>query len=375
MSRILFTLGRLAARRPLVTIACWLVVSVAVVGASATFGTSLDDTFGVPGSDSDRAIQLLDRAGAQQSGLTAQVVLTPRDGGRTFAETDARAAAEDVRARLEALPNVLSASSPADSRSSDGSVAIVRVQYPPLDALDASDLTRLKEAVAQARSDAPGQTLQIEAGGDLFFAFEQPEGALGELAGIVGALIILLVAFGSLIAAGLPIVLALFGLALGVAALPLVTHFIDIPSWAPIMAAMVGLGVGIDYALLLVSRHREHLAQGVAMHESIGLSVATAGRSVVFAGGTVLVAILGLAVAGLPFVTAAGVAISIVVLVMAFVPSMLWKCRPSSSETELHRSRDDSPPPTAGTTGQTVPISRCCISGSTTTLISRHRRS
>ena len=342
MSRILFTLGRFAARRPLVTIASWLVVSVAVIGASATFGSALDDSFGVPGSDSDRAIQLLDRAGAEQSGLTAQVVMTPRDGGMTFDAATSLAAAEAVRTRLAALPNVLSASAPTDGRSPDGRVAIVRVQYPPMDALDASDLTRLKDAIAQARSAAPGQTLQIEAGGDLFFAFEQPEGALGELAGIVVALMILLVAFGSLIAAGLPIVLALFGLALGVAALPLVGHFVDIPSWAPIMAAMVGLGVGIDYALLLVSRHREHLAHGMATHESIGLSVATAGRSVVFAGGTVLVAILGLAVAGLPFVTGAGIAISIVVLVMVsasvtLLPALLGLAGPWIDRLSVHR--------------------------------------
>ena len=115
---------------------------------------------------------------------------------------------------------------------------------------------------------------------------------------------------------GLPILLALFGLALGLSAMPLIAHVIAIPSWAPLMAAMVGLGVGIDYALLLVTRHREHLAEGMTPVESVGLAVATAGRSVVFAGGTVLVAILGLAVAGIPFVTAAGVAISVVVLVM-----------------------------------------------------------
>ena len=316
MSRRLHWLGGLAARRPLTTIACWLLLAVAVIGASAAFGGELDDSFGVPGSDSDRAIALLDRGGDERAGLTAQVVLTPSSGTPFSESPAAREAAQQVRDRLSALPNVLSASRPAEGISGDGRVALVRLQYPVLAQLDAMDLERLKASLVAARAGEPGKSLQIEAGGELFFAFEEPESGVGELAGVAVAAVILLVAFGSLIAMGLPIILALFGLALGLSAMPLVTHVIAIPSWAPVMAAMVGLGVGIDYALLLVSRHREHLAQGMGVEESIALAVSTAGRSVVFAGGTVLVSILGLAVAGLPFVTAAGVAISIVVLLM-----------------------------------------------------------
>ena len=115
---------------------------------------------------------------------------------------------------------------------------------------------------------------------------------------------------------GLPIGTALFGLALGFSSLGLLNHLIDIPSWAPTMVSMVGIGVGIDYALFLVTRHREYLAQGMTIQESAGRAVATAGQAVIFAGGTVVIAILGLAVAGVPFVTAAGVATSLVVLIM-----------------------------------------------------------
>jgi RND superfamily putative drug exporter len=110
--------------------------------------------------------------------------------------------------------------------------------------------------------------------------------------------------------------MALFGLALGISSMSLITYLIDIPSWAPVVASMVGLGVGIDYALILVTRHREHLALGMTVAESVGRAVATAGQAVVFAGGTVVIAILGLAVAGVPFMTAGGVAISAVVLIM-----------------------------------------------------------
>ncbi len=316
MSRLLAALGRVAARRPLAAVAAWLVLAALVISSAAVFGHELDDGFTVPGTDSQRATELLEASGSATAGLTAQVVVTPRGDGTFRAGGPELAAAQDLRDDLAALPNVVAATDPAEAVSDDGRVAIVRLQYPVTAELEAADLDRLTEAVDAARAGTPGRELRIEAGGDLFFAFEEPEGGPGELAGVVVAAAILLVAFGSLVAMGLPILLALFGLALGVGAMPLVAHVIAVPAWAPTMAAMVGLGVGIDYALLLVTRHRENLAAGMSPVESVGVAVATAGRSVVFAGGTVLVAILGLAVAGIPFVTAAGVAISVVVLVM-----------------------------------------------------------
>ena len=348
MSRLLLHLGRFAARRPVVTIVGWIALAAIIIGSSAAFGGELDDRFGVAGSDSDRAMQVLARTGADASGLTAQVVLTPVAPDGNFAQADARRAANEVRTTLAALPNVLGVSTVADGLSENGRVALLRLQYPPLERVSAADLTRLKQTVASERAGTSGRALQIEAAGELFFAFETPEGALGEVVGVAVAAVILMVAFGSLIAMGLPIILALVGLGLGMSALPLVTHLIAIPSWAPMMAAMVGLGVGIDYALLMVSRHREHLAQGMSVDESIARTVATAGRSVVFAGGTVLVAILGLAVAGLQFITAAGVGISVVVLMMVsasvtLLPALLRLAGPWINRLSIHRrGRNDS---------------------------------
>ena len=129
-------------------------------------------------------------------------------------------------------------------------------------------------------------------------------------------MVILLVAFGSVVAMGLPIGTALLGLAVGAGSLSLVAYVVDIPAWATVIGSMVGLGVGIDYSLFVLTRFREHLAEGRSVEDAVGLSLATAGRSVVFAGGTVVVAILGLAVARIPFVTAGGIGISWVVLVM-----------------------------------------------------------
>ena len=354
MSRILAALGRFAARRPLAAVAAWLVVAALVISAAAAFGHELDDGFAVPGTDSQRATELLEASGSGTAGLTAQVVVTPRGDGTFLVGRQELAAARGLRDDLAALPHVVAATDPADAVSEDGRVAIVRLQYPVTAELDAADLDRLTDAVDTARAGTPGRDLRIEAGGDLFFAFEEPDSGLGEMAGVAAAAVILLVAFGSLVAMGLPILLALFGLALGVSAMPLVAHVIAVPSWAPMMAAMVGLGVGIDYALLLVTRHREHLAEGMAPEESVARAVATAGRSVVFAGGTVLVAILGLAVAGIPFVTAAGVAISVVVLVMVaaavtLLPALLALAGPRIVRLRIPTRRRRRPAAAAGT--------------------------
>ena len=327
MSRALYRMGRLSAKRPWMVIAAWLLMSVAVIGASGAFGQELEDSFEVPGLDSQNAIDLLSAAQSERAGLTAQVVVTPLEDGLTFFDSpESQAALAEVQSGAAALPNVLGTSDPAGalaagpelavqsgSISQDGRIALIRLQYPVIEDLSVEDLDNLKEYGIEAREGSP---LQIEMGGDLFFSFEEPETGVGEMIGLVAAVIILMLAFGSVIAMGLPIGLALFGLALGISAMPLISHLIAIPSWAPQMGSMIGLGVGIDYALFLVTRHREFLGRGYSIEESVGRAVATAGQAVIFAGGTVVIAILGLAVAGVPFMTAAGISTSVIVLIM-----------------------------------------------------------
>ncbi len=311
MSKSLFRLGRFAARRPWAVIGAWLLVSVAVVLASATVGRQMQDSFEVPGLDSQAAVDLLAAGGADRGGITAQVVATPTDEGVTFTHSSAaRHHLAAVRSALAALPHVLGTD---EAVSPDGRVALVRIQYPTVDALDAGDLDNLKRAVAASRTSSP---LRLEMGGELFFTFEESGGGKGELVGVIAAVIILLLAFGSLIAMGLPIGMALFGLALGVSSLSLINYLVDIPAWAPTMASMIALGVGIDYALFIVTRHREFLAHGLPVPEAAGRAVATAGQAVVFAGGTVVIAILGMAFAGIPFMTSAGIATAVIVLIM-----------------------------------------------------------
>jgi RND superfamily putative drug exporter len=311
MSGTLFRWGRFAASHAWSVIAAWIVAAILVVGASATMGETMEGSFVVPGLDSQAAVDLLQSTGSGGGGITAQVVATPLDYASTFTSSlPARSALDRVQAAVSDLPHVLGT---RKEISPDGSVAIIRVQYPTVDALTTADLDSLKAVVAEERTGSP---LQIEAGGDLFFTFEESQSGTGELIGIVAAMIILLVAFGSFIAMGLPIGIALFGLAVGVSSMALVTRIVDIPSWAPQMATMIALGVGIDYALFLVTRHREFLSQGLPVADAAGRAVATAGKTVIFAGGTVVIAVLGMAFAGIPFMTAAGIATSIIILIM-----------------------------------------------------------
>ena len=327
MWQTLARLGGSAARHPWRVITMWLVVAGLAVGAAAALGGKTMDSLSAPGLDSTRAEELLRSAGSDQAGLTAQVVVTPQDAATTFFEPGpARTALARLRTDVASLPHVLSTNDPAGALatgrdaairsgfvSPDGRVAVVRVQYPDQAQLSPDDLHALVAVRAGLPVDSP---LRLEMGGDLFQAFADDAGSAGELVGILVAAAILLLAFGSLVAAALPLAMAALGLAVGMSTITVLAGVTEVPSFAPVLGAMVGLGVGIDYALFVLARHREYLAHGVEVHEAAGRSVATAGQPVVFAGGTVVVSILGMAVAGVPFMTMGGFAIAMVVLIM-----------------------------------------------------------
>ncbi|KAA0921384.1 MMPL family transporter [Streptomyces apricus] len=327
LSKALLRLGAGAARRPWRVIAAWLVAAALAVLAAVAFGGRNTDAMTAPGLDSQRAAELIERAGTGQEGMTAHVVVTPLDGAATFFGHDsARTALTRLQAEVKGLPHVLGTSDPARALdaggdtavrgglvSADGRIAVVRVQYPDQSRLSAEDLDALVGLGDRLRTELP---LRIEMGGNLFYAFSDPGGGASELIGLLAAAAILFLAFGSLVAAALPIGMAIFALTVGVATMTVLAGLTDVPTFAPVLGSMVGLGVGIDYALFVLARHREYLARGLAPHEAAGRAVATAGRPVVFAGGTVVVSILGLVVADVPFMTVGGLAVSIVVLTM-----------------------------------------------------------
>ncbi|MFE3634009.1 MMPL family transporter [Streptomyces sp. NPDC059168] len=327
LTNALFRLGAGAARHPWRVIAAWLLAAALAVVAAIAFGGRTADSMTAPGLDSQRAAELIERAGTGQDGMTAQVVVTPLDSGATFFDHgSARTALTRLQTEVKGLPHVLGASDPAGALdaggdttvrsglvSADGRIAVVRVQYPDQSRLSTEDLDALVDLGDRLRAELP---LRIEMGGNLFYVFSDPDGGASELIGLLAAAAILFLAFGSLVAAALPIGMAVFGLTVGVATMTVLAGVTDVPTFAPVLGSMVGLGVGIDYALFVLARHREYLARGLDPREAAGRAVATAGRPVVFAGGTVVVSILGLAVANVPFMTVGGLAVSIVVLTM-----------------------------------------------------------
>ncbi|WP_435212784.1 MMPL family transporter [Streptomyces sp. bgisy034] len=327
LSKALLRLGGGAARHPWRVIAAWLIVVTLAVLAAVAFGGRTADSMTAPGLDSRRAAELIERAGTGQEGMTAQVVVTPLDDRATFFDRgSARTALTRLQTEVKRLPHVLGTSDPAGALdagedtavrggpvSADGRIAVVRVQYPDQSRLSAEDLDALVDLGDRLRAELP---LRIEMGGNLFYVFSDADGGASELIGLLAAAAILFLAFGSLVAAALPIGMAVFGLTVGVATMTVLAGVTDVPTFAPVLGSMVGLGVGIDYALFVLARHREYLARGLDPQAAAGRAVATAGRPVVFAGGTVVVSILGLAVANVPFMTVGGVAVSIVVLTM-----------------------------------------------------------
>ncbi|MYV98268.1 MMPL family transporter, partial [Streptomyces sp. SID3343] len=351
LSKALLRLGTSAARHPWRVIAAWLIAATLAVLAAITIGGRTADSMTAPGLDSQRAAQLIERAGTGQEGMTAQVVVTPLDGGATFFDRgSARTALTRLQSEVQRVPHVLGTSDPAGALdaggdtaargglvSADGRIAVVRVQYPDQSRLSAEDLDALVDLGDRLRAELP---LRIEMGGNLFYAFSDPDGGTSELIGILAAAAILFLAFGSLVAAALPIGMAVFGLTVGVAAMTVLAGVTDVPTFAPVLGSMVGLGVGIDYALFVLARHREYLARGLDPREAAGRAVATAGRPVVFAGGTVVVSILGMAVANVPFMTVGGFAVSIVVLTMVLasvtlLPAFLGAAGPRLARTGL----------------------------------------
>jgi putative drug exporter of the RND superfamily len=328
LSKALSRLGSGAARHPWRVIAAWLLAAAAALLAAVAFGGPTANAITAPGLDSEQAARLLERAGTGQQGVTAQVVVTPTGTGVTFLDHGGpRTALARLQAELRRLPHVLGTSDPAGALdqggdtavrgglvSADGRIAVVRVQYPEQDQLSAKDRDALVALGDRLRGELP---LRIEMGGGLFNAFSGAgDNANAEMIGFLVAAAILVLAFGSLIAAALPLGMALFGLSVGIGTITVLAGQIEVSTLAPTLGLVVGLGVGIDYALFILARHREYLASGIEPHEAAGRAVGTAGRPVVFAGGTVVVSILGMATANVPFMTISGLATAIVVLIM-----------------------------------------------------------
>lgn len=313
MSNWLHRLGRLAARRRHLVVVAWAVIVLALVVADRAGGGGTVDDFEVPGVESQEAVDLLRDRFPERAGATAMVVFHHPDGAVADPEVAAGIAA--TVGEVAALDHVVAVTDPLASPrsiSADQTVAFAAVQF---DASTAELGREAVEALTETAAAAEQVGVQVEYGGELPTVLKERTTGPAEMIGIIAALIILFVTFRGIYASILPLGVAIVGLAAGLSIVGLAGSVIAIPSIAPRLGTMIGLGVGIDYALFILSRHRDDLEAGLPGEESIGRTNATAGQAVVVAGGTVVVAILGLQLAGIPFVAALGYSASLVVAV------------------------------------------------------------
>jgi RND superfamily putative drug exporter len=296
-------LGRLArwcVRHRRWVVVAWVVAVAGVLVLGRTAGGEYTNSFKLPDVESQRAFDLLNARFRARSGDTAQVVVSARSGVRDPA---VQARTEQLLARVAKLPDVSGVVSPYASPdraiSPDGRIAFATVQYDER-ARDVST-SGVDRLVADVHA-ASTPTVRYEAGGNVVAQVERPKLPASELFGLLAAVIILLLSFGSVIAMGLPIITALFALGVGLGGLLLVALLFDVPSFSPQLAAMIGLGTGIDYALFIVTRYRAELHAGRDPEQAVEVALSTSGRAVLFAGCTVVISLLGMFLMGLSFV-------------------------------------------------------------------------
>ncbi|WCO66232.1 MMPL family transporter [Iamia majanohamensis] len=343
MSKILYRLGHWSVRRRRWVLAAWLTLLLAVGALSGAFGGATSDAFSIPGTESQEAVDLLEERFPEASGSSARLVFASTDD-TPLSDPGLQAQVEDTLDEVADAPEVVTVSDPfaTGTVSPEGLVAFAEVGYAtPANEVPEEAAAALEE-VASARTSP---ALQVELGGEVG-PHEEP-GHTSELIGLAVAVVVLLISFGSLVAMGLPLASALIGVGVGLSGVTLVAGFTDLSSTAPILATMIGLAVGIDYALFIVTRHRQDLAEGHTVEEAAARANATAGGAVVFAGMTVVIALAGLAVVGIPFLTVMGLAAAVTVLIavaiaVTLLPALLGFAGRNIDRWRIGRARTGS---------------------------------
>ena len=311
MSRLLYRIGRWSAAHGKLVLLAWVLVVVLLGVLSRTVGGHVTDQFELPGAESQAAADLLEERFPAAGQSSATVVV---------AGDDLRAHSEEIAALSAGLgeaPGVVAVGDPWQRVAPSGTVLQFPVRFNlPAEQIDAEIWDRVVAEVDAVRSS----TLQVELGGQVASEVAQTgPGGRTEFIGVAVAVIVLILVFGSLLAMGLTLLTALLGVGISLSAILLVAASVNVPTTAEILALMLGIAVGIDYALFITSRHRENLAAGMEVRESIGRSLATAGGAVVFAGSTVVIAMLGLIVIGTPSITTMALAVAFAIVVAVVV--------------------------------------------------------
>jgi putative drug exporter of the RND superfamily len=353
MTGPLYAIGRWCSRHHWPVIGAWILLAVALIAISSASGSKTSENLTLPGTGSTTATELLEANLPEQAyGSNPMVLEAP--AGANLTEGKYAKAVEETAKNLEALPDVNSATSPLAKGSQTLSQKDPNIGYIPV--VLGVGPSELNEAQAQKILDtakpfeAAGGNASV--GGYVGQQLSKPDTGISDAIGLAAAVIILLFAFGTATAMLMPIVGAVIGLACTLSIIKLLEHVLDVPGVASTLATMIGLGVGIDYALFIVTRHKLQLAEGMELRESIARATATAGGAVVFAGFTVVIALCSLLVAGIPLVTTLGftAAISVVVAVCAaatLLPAMLGALGPHINSLRVHLGKthpDDKEP-------------------------------
>jgi uncharacterized membrane protein YdfJ with MMPL/SSD domain len=323
MATYLYRLGAWAFRRRRTVVALWGLVLAGVIASAVAFGGTTNDKFSVPGTESQEAQELLEQRYPAASGTYARIVFAAPEG-ESLTDKENKEAVRATLAAATAARDVAGVTDPYETRTmtEDGRVAYGDVMY-PVQAHEIGDAARDElEASADAAREAG---VDVEFGGGL--VTEEAE-AGSERMGMMVGFLVLAITLGSLVAAGLPLLTALLGVGIGVTGVTALSGVVEVSSVAPTLATMLGLAVGIDYALFILSRHRQNLGEGMAPQEAAARATATAGSAVVFAGLTVVIALVGLMVIGIPFLTvmglaAAGTVAIAVVIAITLLPAIL----------------------------------------------------
>ncbi|GGW41787.1 MMPL family transporter [Streptomyces xantholiticus] len=353
MATFLYKLGRSAFRRRRLVALLWVaLLAIAGVGA-ATASTATSSSFSIPGTEAQKAFDLLEERfpGGSADGATARVVFKAPDDEK-MTEAGHKAEVEKAVSELKAgSDQIASVTDPyiAGAVSKDGSTAYISVTY-KVSSMELTDGTR--EALQETGTEARDAGLTVEIGGDALQAM--PESGAGEIIGVIVAGVVLVITFGSLVAAGLPLLTAIIGVGIGISTITALANVLDLGTTTSTLAMMIGLAVGIDYALFIVSRYRAELAEGREREEAAGRAVGTAGSAVVFAGLTVVIALVGLAVVNIPMLTkmgfaAAGTVVIAVLIALTLIPALLGFAGKRVLGRKARKGEPVSDKPNAGT--------------------------
>ena len=303
------------AHRRLIVLA-WIVLAAGMLGASQMVGTRNANNFSLPNTDSQRAVDLLQSRLPAQAGDADQIVFRTRTGMLTDAST--RAVVTPLLMRIARLPHVTGVVSPYDTGagaiSKSGKIGFATVEFDQrASQIPKAAIDRVITTARSARSSA----LQIELGGQAIEEAQQTSLGFATGVGLAAAMIVLLISFGSLLAMGLPIVTALFGLGAGLGVIGLGSHLVNMADFSSELALMIGLGVGIDYALFIVTRFRSAYRENSGdLQGAVELAMNTSGRAILFAGATVVIALLGMFALGVSFLYGVAIAASLGVLLV-----------------------------------------------------------